>query len=135
MCLLASAACAAEAKIELTGILATAGCVRLALRNTASGTSTWLKVGDSFYGYRLTAFEPATETAVLVRDGVIARIKLADPNPSMAAADEYFLESGTSSTTLTGIGREVGLSAQQMAQLNNITDPMTLQVGQVLRLK
>jgi hypothetical protein len=121
----ASAAVPGETAIEFTGVLSTSGSVRLALRDRTTGVSSpWLKVGDTFSGYALTAFEPASETVVLTRDSNVTRVKLSPPKTNavvteplseiaaailtnlrqlVAAADQHYLETPTQIPTLADL--------------------------------
>jgi hypothetical protein len=119
---LAAGAWAAEAEIEFSGVLGdgSAGGTKFMLATKAAGQSRWLKVGEEFAGYTVTAYEPKDETIVLTKAGQTVRMKLKDskiksvpvePPPAVqrailnnmrqlaAAADQFYLENGVSTTT------------------------------------
>jgi hypothetical protein len=119
---LAAGAWAAEAEIEFSGVLGdgTPGGTKFALAAKGAGASRWLKVGEEFAGYTITAYEAKDETIVLARAGQAVRVKLkagkvqsvvVEPPPAVqramlnnlrqlaAAADQFYLENGVNATT------------------------------------
>jgi len=116
---------AAQPAIELNGVMVDVGVTRLSLVDRANDTARWIEVGQSFAGYKVSAYDPATETATLIKDGAEVRVRLnaaqikaatsaaATMTPTeitkavlnnlrqiSGAADQYFLETGKTSVTL-----------------------------------
>ncbi|HEX2853129.1 MAG TPA: hypothetical protein VHO24_07820 [Opitutaceae bacterium] len=120
---------AAEPAIEFRGVMAGSGATKLSLRDKATDTTRWLEVGQTFAGYKISGYDASKEIATLTKDGVDLRLRLnasqvkeAGPDSSAApakskeeitrgvlnnlrqisaAADQYFLETGKTSVTLT----------------------------------
>ena len=65
----AAAGFSAQPAIELQGVVVGAGPTKLSLINKADDTTRWVEVGQSFAGYKITAYDSATETATLTKEG------------------------------------------------------------------
>lgn len=63
--------------VTFKGVLVADGKTTISLSN-AAGNSRWVEIGRDFAGYRVTSYEPATETLSLVKDGVTTEIRLQD---------------------------------------------------------
>ncbi len=61
---------------ELRGLLATGGERRFALSVPGDGQTAWVGVGDSFAGWKLSAYRQAEDALVLVKDGREILLKL-----------------------------------------------------------
>jgi hypothetical protein len=112
---------AAEPAIEFVGVLGAGGELRIALAKTGS-PAEWVTIGREFAGYTVKSFEAKTDEVVLTRGAEQLRLRLknakvkqgvaAEPPPEMkrallnnlrqlaAAADQYYLENGKTTTTL-----------------------------------
>ena len=126
---LQASAFAAEPGIELRGVLEGVGATQLSLLDKTNETTRWVEVGQSFAGFAVQAYDPGTETATLVKDGKETRVRMSsaqiavapiDDAPAntekislpvartifnnlrqiSAAADQYYLEKGGSTTTV-----------------------------------
>ncbi|MEO7413158.1 MAG: LysM domain-containing protein [Opitutaceae bacterium] len=217
---------AAEPALELRGVLEGVGNTKLSLVDRTNDTTRWVDVGQSFAGFAVKAYDPATETATLQKDGKEIRLRinsakiaeapiapLVSTGPISltaaraifnnlrqisAAADQYYLERGGNTTTvaelvgptkyikqlkpeagedysalklvggkdllsvttasgetvtydgggnassfynvspgdtLARIAQKTGSSTQKLVELNGITNPAQLSVGQPLRIK
>lgn len=122
-------AVAAQPTIELRGVMVGPGPTRLSLLDKTNDTTRWVEIGQTFAGYNVTAYDAATESATLTKDGGELRLRLnaaavkesaaestaASPAPDpavvtravlnnlrqiAAAADQYYLETGKTSVTL-----------------------------------
>ncbi|MEO6568635.1 MAG: LysM domain-containing protein [Opitutaceae bacterium] len=113
---LQTSALAAGSVIELRGVTEGVGATQLSLRDTTNDTTRWVEVGQTFAGFAVKAYDPATETATLLKDGreirlrinsaKIAEARTEEASASVAvairnnlrqiagAADQYFLENG-----------------------------------------
>ena len=116
---------ASRAEIEFTGVVSGPQSTRVYLSDSATTAASWLSIGESFSGYVIARFEPATNTLVLTRNGTELRLRLKDaavargtepvpePDPATvdravlnnlrqiaAAAQQYFLENGVDRVTL-----------------------------------
>ena len=123
LALLPVCAVAADLGIEFTGVLVMSDKTQVALTTSATGSTSWVPVGQKFSGYVVSEFDPNDEVVVLVKDGVPTRLKLktarvqtktASPEQVQqikravtnnlrqiaAAADQFYLENGTNQTTL-----------------------------------
>ena len=120
--LLAGSVFGAEPAMELRGILAADGVNKFSLLDKSNGTSRWVEVGQSFAGFKVAAYDAATETVTLSKDGSEIRLRLMSAQvkeaaPTMtaaevtravlnnlrqisAAADQYYLEYGGKSVAL-----------------------------------
>ena len=117
---LVGVAFAAEAGIEFSGVMGGGKDLRVALTNKASGATQWVQVGNSFAGYTISVYDDKTDVLVLTKDGQQLRLPLkqrkatsADRKLSpqvqrailnnlrqlAAAADQFYLENGKTSTT------------------------------------
>lgn len=128
--LLTAAALFAADAIEFRGVTIADGIPQLSLMDKASDTARWVEVGKSFVGFTVKAYDQASETATLVKDGREIRVRmnsakiLESPVAMTAAsasksslttartifnnlrqiagaADQYYLEHGGNTTTLT----------------------------------
>lgn len=61
---------------ELRGMLATGAERRFALATPGDTQTAWVAVGDSFAGWKLSAYRPAEDALVLTRDGHETLLKL-----------------------------------------------------------
>ena len=114
---------AADLGIEFTGVLVMSDKTQVALTISATGSTSWVTVGQKFSGYVVSEFDATDEVVVQVKDGVPTRLKLktarvqtktASPEQVQqikravtnnlrqiaAAADQFYLENGKSQTTL-----------------------------------
>jgi hypothetical protein len=105
--------------IEFSGVLGRGDDVRLALTNKSTGNVQWVAIGSSFAGYGVSAYDPKADVVVLTKDGRTFRLGLKQRKATSAiphtpelergilnnlrqlaaAADQYYLENGKSSTT------------------------------------
>jgi hypothetical protein len=111
---------AAEIGIEFSGVLGTGQDMRVALTNTATGTSDWVVIGKAFAGYTVESYDAKTDTVTVAKEGKQHRLPLkqakvrtgaAKPPPDVekailnnlrqlcAAADQFYLENGKTSVT------------------------------------
>lgn len=115
-------------EIEFSAVVVLPGKISVRLVQKATGSAAWIPIGQSFEGYVVSAFESREETVVLMKDGVTSRVRLntakvkegkpaADPavveqqkkailnnlRQLGAAADQYYLENGTSHATLADL--------------------------------
>jgi LysM repeat protein len=117
----------AATNLECTGVMATGSDIRVALTDKDKGTSRWLALGEGFRGYTFKAYDAATDTAILTKDGAETRLRLNSSkvrdgvgasgkltpatakaiyhnlHQIAAAADQYYLEHGTNSTTVANL--------------------------------
>jgi hypothetical protein len=129
MLLIGSRAMAAQPTIELRGVLVGVGPTKLSFVDKTNDTTRWVEIGQTFAGYKVTAYDTATESATLTKDGTELRLRLnaatvkdaaadsafspaASPPAEVtravlnnlrqisAAADQYYLETGRNSVTL-----------------------------------
>ena len=123
LALLPISAIAADLGIEFTGVLVLPDKTQVALTTLATGSTTWVEVGQQFSGYLVSAFDPKREVVVLTKDGRPTRLRLKtakvqtktiSPEQEQqikrdvtrnlrqiaAAADQFYLENGESRTTL-----------------------------------
>ena len=123
---LMTAGLSAQPAIEFTGVLAAGSETKVALVDKSTGASRWVKLGQEFAGYVVKNYEAGGEVVVLTKGGAQFRLTLkssskvkagssADPSPEIkrailnnlrqlaAAADQYYLENGKSTTTLAEI--------------------------------
>jgi hypothetical protein len=121
--LLPLCAVAADLGIEFTGVLVMSDKTQVALTISATGSTSWVAVGQKFSGYVVSEFDPKEEVVVLTKDGVPTRLKLKTAkvqaqtiSPEQvqqirkavlnnlrmiaAASDQFYLEYGTNQTTL-----------------------------------
>ena len=118
--LLIGSAFAAEPGIEFSGVLGSGRETQVSLTNPANGQSQWVAVGRSFAGYTVVRYDANEDVVVLARDGREFRVPLkkgkvragnVEPPPEIkgrilnylrqlcAAADQFYLENGKSTTT------------------------------------
>jgi hypothetical protein len=114
------AAGAPDIGLEFSGVLGSAKDLRVALTNTASGSTRWARVGSTVAGYTISEYDSKADVVVLTKDGQRIRLALkqrktpsadAKIQPEVerailnnlrqlaAAADQYYLEQGKKSTT------------------------------------
>jgi len=116
-------AVAADLGIEFTGVLVLSDQTQVALTISATGSTSWVTVGQKFSGYLVSAFDPKDGVVVLTKDGVPTRLRLRtakvqtktlSPEQEQiirkavlnnlrmiaAASDQFYLENGTNQTTL-----------------------------------
>jgi LysM repeat protein len=224
---LTAMALGANSSIEFRGVMVGAGVTKLSLKDPATESTRWVEVGQTFAGYKVSAYDATNETAMLTKDGRELRLrlnagqvmefpaataaspattKLSLPQARMifnnlrqiaSAADQYYLENGKPSTTvgelvgpgkyikllspvagenyhdlklavgseavsvvtasgetvtfsdsktstfyhvqagetLAQIAQATGSSVERLIELNEITDPAMVKVGQALRTK
>jgi hypothetical protein len=119
-------AVAADLGIEFTGVLVMPDKTQVALTTSATGSTSWVTVGQKFSGYVVSEFDPKDEIVVLTKDGVPTRLRLktakvqtktVSPEQEQiirktvlnnlrqiaAASDQFYLENGKSQTTLAEI--------------------------------
>lgn len=110
----------AEAGVEFTGFMRDDQGLVIALRDKATGNSKWVPLGREFAGYTALRLEEKEGILVVARDKVEYRLMLmlskikqvaAEPPPELkkkvlnnlrqlsAAADQFYLENGVSTTT------------------------------------
>jgi len=115
-----TAAFAAEIGFEFSGVLGGGKNLRFALTNKASGATQWVPVGGSVAGYTISEYDAKADVLVLTKDGQQLRLalkqrKAANAGPKIspeverailnnlrqlaAAADQFYLENGKTSTS------------------------------------
>ena len=111
---------AADIGLEFSGVLGGVKDTRVALTNKATGATRWTSVGSSVEGYTISEYDSKADVLVLTKDGQQFRLALkqrkvasgsAKISPEVerailnnlrqlaAAADQYYLENGKTSTT------------------------------------
>lgn len=65
-----------RADLEFVGILATPQKTRFALTDPIAEETRWLTLGDVFAGYKLTAYDPATDTLTVTKAGAASPLRL-----------------------------------------------------------
>lgn len=126
--LFSSSVFAAEPGLEFRGVMIGAGPIQLSLVDKSTETTKWVPVGKTFAGYTIKAYDPATETATLLKDGKELRIRInssrivdapagasgsttkissetsfaiiSNLRQISAAADQYYMETGRNTTSL-----------------------------------
>jgi hypothetical protein len=124
--LLPVCAVAADLGIEFTGVLVMSDQTQVALTISATGSTSWVTVGQKFSGYLVSEFDPKEGVVVLMKDGMPTRLRLrtakvqtktVSPEQEQiirkavlnnlrmiaAASDQFYLENGKSQTTLAEI--------------------------------
>ena len=117
---LATAALGAEPSIDFLGVLAGGSETSVSLADKTSGQTRWVKIGQEFGGYLVSAYEEGSETVILSKGGQQFRLRLktakvkaggAPPPPEIqkamlnnlrqlaAAADQFYLENGKMQAT------------------------------------
>lgn len=72
-----SATVAGRAEVEFAGYIKAGAETKFVLADAAAGkTSDWLAVGATFGDYKITGFDPRTETLAVTRNGMAARLTL-----------------------------------------------------------
>jgi hypothetical protein len=118
--LLATASFGAEPSIEFLAVLANGGETAVSLSDQSSGQKRWIKIGQEFGGFVVSAYEAAADTVVLSKGGQqfrlrlkTAKVKAGGVEPPeekkrailnnlrqlAAAADQFYLENGKMQTT------------------------------------
>ena len=69
---------AAQAAVEFVGILVTPQQTVFTLRDDVTGRSGWRKLGETFAGYDLAAYDAKDDTITLAKDGATTRVRLKD---------------------------------------------------------
>lgn len=69
---------AAHAGIQFVGILVTPQQTVFTLLDDSTGRSGWRKLGETFAGYGLTAYDTKDDTITLTKDGATTRVRLKD---------------------------------------------------------
>ena len=114
-------------ELEFTGVMIDGTRTRIGLVDSSTGTAGWVRVGGSFLGYTVSAYDPVKETVTLTRDDrppLAIRLKdailLLSPPPSpwaqpsnaqraavaenlrqlAAAAAQFYSETGADAATL-----------------------------------
>lgn len=125
-----SAVLSAEDPIELTGVVVAGGTTTVCLRDKSSGASAWIDEGKQFEDYLISSYEAKDDSVALTKGGVTIRIRLDDtslieaPEPIQklrkavlqnleyisAAADQYYLQTGTTHTTF----RQLNFSSKDL---------------------
>jgi hypothetical protein len=77
-----------RAEIEFVGVMISSYTTRVALTDKTNGRTEWLSRGDSFAGYKVTAYDNATETVVLQRGQDELRIRIKDDGKVKSASLE-----------------------------------------------
>src|ERR1043165_1256026 len=67
-----------RAEIEFVGVMVTTYTTRVALRDTHTGRTSWLGIGEAFSGYKVSGYESATAMVVLQSDQAERRLRLRD---------------------------------------------------------
>ncbi len=117
---LASAALGAEPAIEFLAVLANGKETTVSLADPSTGQKRWVKIGQEFNGFVVSAYEDAAETVVLAKGGRQFRVRLktakvqaggVEPTEEKkrailnnlrqlaAAADQFYLENGKTQAT------------------------------------
>lgn len=86
--LLLLTAMALRAELTFEGYMANAEGTRFVLSVEKQRTSGWLSLGQSFGGYVLRNFDPATESLTVERDGKLQRLRLVDGRVRSTSDDE-----------------------------------------------
>jgi hypothetical protein len=72
-----AAAATGQAEVEFAGYIKAGTETKFVLADAAAGkTSDWLSVGGAFGDYKITGFDPRTETLAVTRNGTAARLVL-----------------------------------------------------------
>lgn len=117
---LATAALGAEPSIDFLGVLAGGSETSVSLVDKSSGQTRWVKIGQAFDGFVVSAYDAGTETVILSKEGQQFRLRLktakvkaggVQPAPEIqkailnnlrqlaAAADQFYLENGKMQAT------------------------------------
>src|SRR3954463_14670410 len=67
---------AADSGPELRGIVTSGGVTKFSLVDKSNDTTRWVAVGQSFAGYKVVSYDPATGTVTVTKDGVPYRLRL-----------------------------------------------------------
>jgi hypothetical protein len=118
--LLATVLLGAEPSIEFLGVLANGSDISVSLADSSGGQKRWIRLGQEFGGYVVSAYEAGTETVVLTKGGQqfrvrlkTAKVKAGSVEPTeekkrailnnlrqlAAAADQFYLENGKMQAT------------------------------------
>ncbi len=117
---------AARAAIEFTGILVMPQQTVFTLLDDATGKSAWHKLGESFAGYNLTAYDARTDTITLTKDGVTTLVRLKDAKIKSARVE-------VSGTFTIGVGNSTEVKRATLVLGEETAFP--LKDGYVLHLK
>lgn len=138
--LLASAAAAPAlfGEVQFAGLVVEGENTRFGLNDTETQQTGWLKIGEAFAGFTLTAYDPSTQTVVLTREGkeFRAALKTAAIMPPRPADDagsrshDYIVQPGDTGSM---IARASGITLQELAALNPGVNWSRLTVGQKIR--
>ena len=77
----------ARAEIEFVGVITRGLEHRFALRDSVTGRTAWVGIGDSFSHYALMGFEPSQDVLMLQQGRTAVRIRLKDPAKIQSAVE------------------------------------------------
>jgi hypothetical protein len=62
--------------LELRGIVASGGVTKFAVVDKSNETTKWVTIGQTFAGYKVAGFDPATDTLTVTKDSSQLRLRL-----------------------------------------------------------
>lgn len=120
------AADTATALPELRGVLATGADRRFALSEPGGSSTAWVSVGQSFAGWKLTAYRPEADALVLTRDGHDVLLKLSSSTIGKADATKATLADAEAVLSKMKFEEMLGkILEQQKQNMIKMTQKMT----------
>ncbi|MFT3870645.1 MAG: LysM peptidoglycan-binding domain-containing protein [Nibricoccus sp.] len=132
-----------RAAVEFVGVSTENAETKVALVETSTGATKWVKPGEQFGGYTLASYDETEKSILLTKDGTELRIKLKEAKVTAPASEntatessappsEYILKPGD---TASRVAKNAGLSVADLQALNPGVNWAKLHVGQKIRVK
>lgn len=127
-----------HADIEFVGVTIENSETKIALVETTSGSSKWVKLGGQFNGYTVTSYDDTAKSVLLAKEGAELRItlKLSKIEPAAPPDSPQFVEYIIKPGDIPAkIAQAQGLTIAELQALNPEVNWSKLKVGQKIRIK
>ena len=79
------AAVAAESELEFAGVIVSSGKTLVSVRDPATGTATWVEVGQRYKGFTISGYDSKESKLVLIKNGVTTTLPLTEDSKVKSA--------------------------------------------------
>jgi LysM repeat protein len=127
-----------EAEIEFVGVTNDSKETKIALADTATGASKWVKISEQFDGFTVVSYDETTKSVLLRKEGselkvTLKEVKIAPPPPpEPPQIIEYIVKLGDGGAK---IAHEQGITLADLQVLNPGVNWTKLKVGMKIRIK
>ena len=94
---------AAESELEFAGVIVSSGKTLVSVRDTATGTATWVEVGQRYKGFTISGYDTKESKLVLTRNGVTSTLPLTEDSKVKSAPLPKLAPTGDAAAELAAL--------------------------------